>query len=296
MSQEQELQKLVWDVTDKVEGWTYPGRWQAEPGSEAASEFANNEQRPDGTTWGDGPVQAAFAYAQMAMMATIQHGRAVATLVHPSRPILPQEALTRSALEAASVAWWLLEPGLGARRRVARMQVLRLNSATEDQKTLNVLAKAGVNVSGIGGETVPFVKSYSAALGLATFTESRKGRGYDQCESEIRPGYTKRVTQLTDAAGFHGAYPIYSGVAHAELNGLWRVFSNGATAAAGGQRSYHIAPDYEATFHAAHGALVSLLYPLMRVASVFGWPSPGRVDNLNALIDGVDTEMARLRP
>ena len=226
VTKEQELQQLILAVAGEVDVWTDQASWTPEPGSEAAHECANNEQRVDGTAWGEGPVRTVFARAQMAMKATIEHARAMATLIDPNRPALTQEALTRAALESSSVGWWLLEPGLGARRRVARMQLLRRNSAREYERTLDAISE---DVTTAGGETIQVVEDYSVGLGLAAFTDKGK-----ECEGEKRRSYTERAKLLTNQFGLEGAYEIYSSVAHGELAGLWRLFPNSMTASSGG--------------------------------------------------------------
>jgi hypothetical protein len=54
---------------------------------------------------------------------------------------------------------------------------------------------------------------------LARFTQGGK-----KLEDQERLGHTKRVEKLTNELGNQGAHSIYSGVAHAELIGTWRLF------------------------------------------------------------------------
>jgi hypothetical protein len=50
----------------------------------------------------------------------VEMSRRAALLIGARRPAPGIEAVTRAALEAGSVAWWLLEETLPARQRVCR--------------------------------------------------------------------------------------------------------------------------------------------------------------------------------
>src|ERR1039457_6290454 len=76
------------------------------------------------------------------------------------------ETEVRSALEAGSVAWWLLEPGLTARQRVCRMQLLRRNSAREYARSID---QVGDDPAVAGNETVAGIEAECHALGLFSF-------------------------------------------------------------------------------------------------------------------------------
>ena len=110
-----ELKALVDEVASRVDRWTAQSAWVWEPGSPASAEIANTEVRQDGTRWGDRPVRTAYAYAQMATKLAVEMSRCVALLIGAGRPAPGIEAETRAALEAGSVAWWLLEEKLSAR-------------------------------------------------------------------------------------------------------------------------------------------------------------------------------------
>jgi hypothetical protein len=129
-----ELMTLIEDVANRVDRWTSLTAWTFEPGSPASGEVANRELRLDGSLWGDRPVRTAYQYAQMATKLALEFSRCAAMLIGAGRPSPGIEAVTRSSLEAGSVAWWLLEPGLTARQRVCRMQLLRRNSARVRQE------------------------------------------------------------------------------------------------------------------------------------------------------------------
>lgn len=288
MAFDDELAALLLEVARRVDVWTGQDAWTVEPGSPAAVEMAAAEVRADGTPWGVRPIRTVYQFAQMATKFTTEMARCVAALLAPDRPPPALEVLTRSALEAASVAWWLLADGLTARQRVCRMQLLRINNARELGRSIAAL---GAAASAAGGETVQAIEQYSADLGLATF-----GQKGNELEGEVRPGYTARVNALLDEWGFKGAYNIYSGSAHAELSGIWRLFRRTMSTVPDRSPIYHPGPDPAATHAAVHGALLSMVAPMERVVLLFGWTAPGKSEEVGATIDHVNSEMARLRP
>ncbi len=94
------------------------------------------------------------------------------------------------------------------------------------------IAEVGADLTAAGGETVPAIEASGQSLGLAPF-----GQGGDELEGQIRPRYTARVKDLTADLGYLGGYSIYSGVAYAELVGVWRLFGETAATVRGGSRS-----------------------------------------------------------
>ncbi len=283
-----DLAALLDEVADKVTKWTDQAAWTFEPGSPAAAEAANTEVRSDGSPWGDQPVRSAYQLAQMATMFTVEMSRCAAPLVRAARPPVGLESLARPALEAGSVVWWLLEEGLTARQRVCRMQLLRRNSARELARSI---AEVGEDPSVAGNETVPAIEAECQALGLAVF-----GQGGNELEGEVRLGYTARMRQFATDLGYQGGYSIYSGVAHAELAGLWRLFKQTAAKYPSGDPIYRPAADPRGTFAAVDGLLKSMVGSMERVALLFGWTAPGRAEEVGATIDYMNEEMTRLRP
>jgi hypothetical protein len=83
------------------------------------------------------------------------------------------------------------------------------------------------------------------------------------------------VRKFGDEFGFKGSYSIYSGVAHAELAGLWRLFGETGATVPGRAVIYGPVVDPEALFAAAAGTLKSMMGPVERIALLAGWTSPG---------------------
>jgi hypothetical protein len=288
MTEPVDLFQLIRLVADRVDVWTGKDSWTFEPGSPAAVESGNAEMRADGSPWGDRPVRTVFQLAQMATKYTVEMARSVSVLIEAHRPAPAIEVVVRSSLEAASVAWWLTEDGLGARRRVCRMQLLRRNSARELARSV---AEVGADQAVMGNETVPSIEAECAALGLAPFSANG-----DVLEGEMRPGYTKRAKDFTDDLGYLGAYSIYSGAAHAELAGLWRLLKHTASTVPAQDPIYMPTPDPAATFAAVDGALKAMMGPVERIALLFGWTTTDKADQIGETIDHVNAELARLAP
>lgn len=291
MAFNEELAALLGEVAAQVDTWTGHDSWVYEPGSAAATEAADTSQtRADGSPWGDRPIRTAYAYAQMATKITVEMTRCVGTLVGSGRPSPGVESLTRTSLEAGSVAWWLLEAGLSARQRVCRMQLLRRNSARELAKSIS---EVGEDPSTVGGDTVAGVEAECLALRLPNF-----GRRGDELDGEVRPNYTSRVRDLTDELGCQGAYSIYSGVAHAELGGIWRLFGPDPVLVTLDEREHvHGASgNPKATHAAANCVLKSMMGPVERIALLFGWSSTAFADQYGDTVDHINRELARLEP
>jgi hypothetical protein len=219
---------------------------------------------------------------------TVEMARCITLLIGAARPAPGIKAVTRASLEAAAVAWWLLEEGLTARQRVCRMQLLRRNSARELAKSIK---EVGEDSAVAGKETIAAIEAECRELGLAAFTQ--KG---DELEGQTRPGYTARVKKLTDDLGYQGGYSIYSGVAHAELAGVWRLFGKTGATVPRREVLYRPVANPQATFAAADGALKSMMGPVERIALLFGWPAPGLGEEAGSTIDYINSELKRLRP
>jgi hypothetical protein len=283
-----ELKTLVNEVAGRVDRWTGQSAWTFEADSPASAEVANTEVRLDGSPWGERPVRTAYAYAQMETKLTVELSRCAALLIRAERPAPGIEAVTRASLEAGSVVWWLLEEGLTARQRVCRMQLLRRNSAREYARSIK---EVGEDPGVAGRETVAGIEAECRDLGLAGFTQ--KGNGL---EGQTRLGYTARVKVLTDELGYQGGYSIYSGVAHAELAGVWRLFGETGATVPGREPVYGAVANPQASFAAADGTLKSMMGPVERIALLFGWPAPGLGEEVGATIDYINSELKRLRP
>ncbi len=281
-------------TTADVADWlTSPLVWTPQPGSPGQAEVTNTESGPQGP-WGDRSVRTAYAAAAMGIKVATEYARSMEAIIAPLRSPLVPETLARSALEAAASSWWLLEQGLDARRRVCRLQLVRIKSAIELERAV---AEVGVsNAGGAYGETPDQVRDYSNQLGLAPFLD----KGRDQaaiCETETRPGYTERVKALLGDWNTEGTYNIYSGTAHAEPYAVLRYFKEVRPPETDGSPIRQLAPDPTGLHWAVDAVLLAVTAPLERACFLFGWHAdagPGAV--LSATIDRVNQQVAALAP
>jgi hypothetical protein len=221
-----EIKSYLSRTCEEAMRWLPGTGWEPGWKSEAASEVRNREQRAGDSAWGEAPVRTTYAAAAAFLIAAIDSLSALADSVNLLTTTFVPNVLVRAAMEAASQAWWLLEPGIGARRRVIRSILIRASSARYLGQAVRKIDPAG-KVSDYG-EDQAMVRAYAKDLGLTYICNSDK----IECETEDLPGYTARATEFEKAVGVSAAYKIYSGAAHAELYLVmqsWRP-----TAAAGG--------------------------------------------------------------
>jgi hypothetical protein len=120
--------------------------------------------------------------------------------------------LSRAAMEAGSQAFWLLEPGIGARRRVIRSVLVRAGSAANLKETVEAVDPTQT-VSDYG-EDPATIAAYAQGLGLAyAEKKDQHGRKALECEVDRLPSHTSRAIALETAMKMSAGYRIYSGAA-----------------------------------------------------------------------------------
>jgi hypothetical protein len=145
--------------------------------------------------------------------------RAIAGTLTPETTAYETNALARAAMEAGAQLWWLLEPGIGVRRRVARFWLVRASGARYLDDAVRDTDPAAL--PGAYGETPAMVRAAVDRLGLSyTERQSRNGRWSWYCEGEALPGYTARARAFEAAVSMSAAYSIYSAAAHAEWHAV----------------------------------------------------------------------------
>jgi hypothetical protein len=159
--------------------------------------------------------------------------RAVLDMLGPDTTSYVLEAMARAAMEAAAGLVYLLEPAIGARRRVIRVWLIRASGARYLDTSVDKVDPAAP--PGAYGKTPAMVRDHMAELGLvlaeAETKQKDKTTGAEwstwrwSCETERLPGYTVRARMYEAAARSLGAYSIYSAAAHAEWHAVmagWR--------------------------------------------------------------------------
>jgi hypothetical protein len=104
-------------------------RWEPTPDSEASRELASPPTRRDGNPWDEETARSTYGAANLLMTGVIDNLGSIRGLIGEPMPAIGPRVLARSAMEIGATAWWLMEPGIGVRRRTCRHLVLSLTSA-----------------------------------------------------------------------------------------------------------------------------------------------------------------------
>ena len=105
------------------------------PGSPYALERANNEMGPAGK-WGDEPVHTAMSLASLKLTAAKDHILSLHKQLEPPHTLYGLAVVARASVEASAKAFWLLDPNISVRVRVARSLGEQLYSAQEASAAL----------------------------------------------------------------------------------------------------------------------------------------------------------------
>lgn len=104
-------------------------RWQPAPGSEASAELASVQARHDEQPWSEDVLRTPFAAASLLMTGVLDNLGSIRQLIGEPMPAIGPTVIARSAMEISATVWWLMQPGIGARRRTSRQLLLSLISA-----------------------------------------------------------------------------------------------------------------------------------------------------------------------
>ena len=212
-----ELRSVIEQAAETAAKYLDAPVWEPSPGSEGAAEVANAETGPAGS-WGESPVRTAHALTHALMDAALAHLRALALLYVDSPPEMAPTTIARSVMETAATAWWIMEPGIGTRSRVARVTSERLRSALEAAKAIGNLPPT-VNPADYS-ETEQQVHQYATDLGLTA------AAGDVRINGQVRRNSTDLISLLFETetelnrSQARLVYPVYSGVAHGLLYGI----------------------------------------------------------------------------
>lgn len=204
--------------------WLPGPEWNPAWKSEAASELGNSEMRRDGSPWGELPVLWTYATAWLFISAGIDCLDAMCVCITTDTPAFVPNALTRIALEAGAKASWLLHPGIGARRRVARRTLIHDASARQIRSIVdNVNRQSKPHPKWRVADYPPTIRTvadHAADLLLCCEDEELptcdgKAKKQFTCEGESLPTTTRLAS--TFAAKIHApdGYTIWSNAVHA---------------------------------------------------------------------------------
>jgi hypothetical protein len=159
-----EMRVFLAGTCDDVMRWLPPPRWEPAWQSEAARECGNSEVGPDGA-WGDDTVRTVYAGAALYLDTILRCIQAMAGALTAESTPYEMNALARAAMEAGAQLWWLLQPGIGVRRRVARFWLIRASGARYLHDTVQIVDPAAP--PGAYGETPAMVRAAVDGLGLS---------------------------------------------------------------------------------------------------------------------------------
>lgn len=195
-------------------------RWQPAADSEASAELASWQVRQDGQPWSDEVLRTPYAAASLLMTGVLDNLGSIRQLIDDPMPAIGPTLIARSAMEIGAAAWWLMEPGIGARRRTCRQLVLSLISARRAAQVAEELRDDEARREGLAQEDRVLELIRGLAISQPTRTRYRPAIG-----GEIFPGATDLTARMLEPcypglAGTKSFYRSYSAVLHGQLYGL----------------------------------------------------------------------------
>lgn len=238
--------------------------WEPTAGSEGEAELNNVEVGPNGP-WGDIPVRTAYAMANAGITAVLDQLTALDLLTQPVAPALAPTVVARSVVEIGCGVWWLMEPGIGARRRVARCGADEMNSALRAVQVANKLGGGPEVQEYLDGEAR--VRARLDGLGLAII----ENRFEPSVGGEKAPDATTLTTDCLSQLLDHGSvvYNVYSAITHGTLYGLMQFFADSSSDPV---RLEWTRP-LQLIETTVQVALVACLLSVDRIIEVMGWDS-----------------------
>jgi hypothetical protein len=235
------------------------------PGSMAAGEFNEARIQPAaGDHWGEEPVRMALAVALMNYQAALEQARAAAALMTGEFTIIPTAAILRSIVDAASQAWWLLEPDIGLVARVRRMQAIRFRNASQGEWVARKL-KIPLEEFRHYTETTEQVAEFSRRLSLEE--PSRRKDAY-MCGDQELPRPMSRASAIFADVEALTVFDLYLSFMQGELFSLWQAFEPGP--ALEGRLEHHLVIDEDAFLAAVAVISRALQAPATRGIRLFG--------------------------
>jgi hypothetical protein len=277
-------------VTGARSAWETP--WaHSMAGQELAAEEA---RRPDPQS-GSWPWLLAPMIASWALQVAVEEARGFSTALDPEATSYAADVLCRGVLETSSLAWWLLDPGIGAQVRLARSLVYRLHSASETERAIKALELGLEDIPAEYGELPEDVRQDIDSAGLTCEWRERGGRRGLFCGDEPWLGYTERAASLVANIWPQRKLPyaVLSAAAHGELLGLQRNLVSsppgtpGLRAAPGPATALWLWQD-------TYLVIGALVFTAARAAAFLGLSD--QLAALNAWMAGLNRRLPALRP
>lgn len=227
------------------------------PGSPADVEIASESDFR--SSWTERPLYDANGVAAAILLSALDHVRALHRAFDVPPLAWASETLARACAEQSARAWWLLDPEIRARERVARYATEQLYSLREGQRAEHEL-QSGRDP----GELVSEIKEWAEHHNLLVLSES----GAPIAVGERRLSTTSLLERMLPGLGAQ-LYRSTSPVAHGTVGGVL-----------GFVRSSVSAPDADVSaveirlsdvLRVTSCAFVAFLPAMARFVSHFGW-------------------------
>lgn len=196
-------------------GYTEPDpTWAGSPGSRADRDRQWTEPGvPADKTLR--AVDTTYAAARLGLIAVTDHAASLGRLITDPdlTGCLAVEAVARSAVETAARSWWLVEPGLTARERVARFLADQLFSAYQAEDMARRM-NWPTGVAGISPEADE-IRAKCDELGLT----SDANRSAPTVDGQRRQGSTPLVAALIRDTIYSASYPLVYTLTSATTHG-----------------------------------------------------------------------------
>lgn len=193
-----------------------PAFWQPRPGSVFAAELANTEVDVHGVPWGPQEPTMAFEMAQLSLVAVEDFLTGIRKLLEPPfPPYVPKfgaAALCRSVLETAANAFWMTDPQLTVRQRVARTYLVLWD---EHKTAVRNATKAGISEAATAQADLDALLTRIDDLGLGHVKQSVGGQTLSSKTDKVTALLAGEVRAAHDVV-----YSLYSAVAHGDMTGI----------------------------------------------------------------------------
>jgi hypothetical protein len=187
--------------------------------------------------------------------------------------VIGPTVVARSAIEIASGAWWLMEPGIGVRRRVCRELALSLSSARRAKQVAQEFKDKGYPVSqdmDEAHEQEARALQRIADLGIAVPTSGFSPKvETEQAESATAATAVMLKAVLPASVPGEFVYRSYSAVTHGEFYGLMNFMTPEVTSDGSTLLHWHLPP--EVLDSTAQLAIAAFRETYRRINKVMGW-------------------------
>jgi hypothetical protein len=248
-------------------------KWEPTAPSEATDELANTETGSNSVPWGENPPRTAYAAANLMMTGVLDNLAALGQLLDDKMPVIAPTIIARSAIEILSSVWWLMEPGIGVRRRVCRELALSLTSARRAKEIADEFQSQGLTLPSevaAAAQDEARVLKRIADLAIAPPTAGWLPKvGTEQAKSETKATAAMLKAVIPPTAPPEFVYRAYSAVTHGQIYGLMNFTAPGVSSDGSGLRHWHLPPEVlDSTVQVTIGAFREVYG---RINKVMGW-------------------------